>query len=321
MNFKVAPYTPGDEGKILELFRLVYNREMTGDYWRWRFADNPAGSRMIDLCWDGSTLAGHYAVSPVKMVINGREYLTALSMTTMTHPDYRKKGIFTTLARSLYRRLENEGVVMIWGFPNNNSYHGFMTKLNWFPLARIPKLAINRFQKGQLLPGRSRPEIIDVDRMDHRFDELWHQVDKSGVNMVVRDSRYLQWRYFDNPVNNYKIFAWQGSTSIAGYVILKTYRGISGEDGEIVDLIAINNEINFKLISHAVNYFFEQGVYRITIWLNARTMLNRAAVELGFKPTDELTHLGAMVNGTQISQKDVNDYTRWFVTMGDSDIY
>ncbi|MDD4170411.1 MAG: GNAT family N-acetyltransferase, partial [Desulfotomaculaceae bacterium] len=187
-ELKVSPYRPGDEHEIIKLFKLVYGRDMSMSYWRWRFTDNPAGSHMIDLCWNGSILAGHYAVSPVVMSIGGKEYLTALSMTTMTHPDYRKRGIFTILARSLYRRLQDQGVALVWGFPNNNSYHGFMSKLDWFPLVQVPKLVISDLRFTDMVTGHKNTGIIEVKQIDERFDQLWQSLDRSGINLVVRSS-------------------------------------------------------------------------------------------------------------------------------------
>jgi len=64
MTIDIRPYNPGDEQAILELFEASFGRTMSGDYWRWRFLDNPVGEPKIDLAWDGTTLAGHYAVSP-----------------------------------------------------------------------------------------------------------------------------------------------------------------------------------------------------------------------------------------------------------------
>ncbi|MDD3653281.1 MAG: GNAT family N-acetyltransferase [Desulfotomaculaceae bacterium] len=317
----VTPYRPDDEHEIIKLFKLVYGRDMSMNYWRWRFVDNPAGRHMIDLCWDGPILAGHYAVSPVIMSIRGKEYLTALSMTTMTHPDYRNKGIFTALAQSLYRRLQDQGVVMVWGFPNNNSYHGFMNKLSWFPLTQVPKLATSDFRFPNMVAGHRNTEIIEVKKIDERFDQLWQSLDRSGVNMVVRSSKYLQWRYMDNPVNQYQVFALPGFDKIKGYTAVKLYSRNDGISGEILDLLATDKDTARSLISHAVINLAIQGADRINLWMNPAARHYEVIKEFGFGSTKELTHLGAMSNDPQIVPELISDYDRWYVTMGDSDVY
>ncbi len=48
--------------------------------------------------WDDSVLAGHYAVSPVKMKFEYEVKINALSMTTMNHPEFGVRGVFSDLA-------------------------------------------------------------------------------------------------------------------------------------------------------------------------------------------------------------------------------
>ena len=93
---------------------------MSLDFWNWRFRENPFSDKeMISLMWDNDTLAGHYAVSPAAMIFDQQPALTALSMTTMTHPEYGGRGIFTQLANHLYDEIYREHQVkMVWGFPN-----------------------------------------------------------------------------------------------------------------------------------------------------------------------------------------------------------
>lgn len=96
---EIRDYKPGDEKQILKLFEYSFGKKLPEEYWHWRFIDNPQKQIMIKLMWDKEILAGHYAVSPIEMIVHGEKILTALSMTTMTHPDYIGKGIFTQLAK------------------------------------------------------------------------------------------------------------------------------------------------------------------------------------------------------------------------------
>jgi hypothetical protein len=49
----------------------------------------------------------------------------------MTHPNHQGKGLFTKLAKLTYDLAKEEGIEFIFGFPNKNSYPGFIKKLNW----------------------------------------------------------------------------------------------------------------------------------------------------------------------------------------------
>ena len=54
----------------------------------------------------------------------------AQSGATMTRVKYRGRGLFTTLANRCYEACKEEGIEYVFGFPNENSYPGFV-KLRW----------------------------------------------------------------------------------------------------------------------------------------------------------------------------------------------
>ena len=92
---EIRPFSPGDEVHILNLFEASFGKKMSPMFWDWRYRANPFISNiMIHMMWDDEVLAGHYAVSPVQMLVEGNSQMTALSMTTMTHPAYSGRSTF-----------------------------------------------------------------------------------------------------------------------------------------------------------------------------------------------------------------------------------
>jgi GNAT superfamily N-acetyltransferase len=75
--------------------------------------------------------AAYYGVIPLIAQYNGQKILCAQSGDTMTHPEYRGKGLFVALAKETYSLCKAEGVHIVFGFPNQNSYPGFIRKLDW----------------------------------------------------------------------------------------------------------------------------------------------------------------------------------------------
>lgn len=74
-----------------------------------------------------------------------KDYHTGLSGTTMTHPEYRGKGLFPVLARSTYARMKAANMAMVWGFPNAMSHRGFVRNLNWERYLRNTHVSANDF--------------------------------------------------------------------------------------------------------------------------------------------------------------------------------
>ena len=132
-RWTIADYREGDEARIVALFERVFAKPMGAtkslEHWRWKFAQNPVDPKVIELVWDGERLVGQYTISPRKLRCSGAQRLGALSLDTMTDPDYGRQGIFTASAEACYARLVEHDFACVYGFPNANSIHGFEKRL------------------------------------------------------------------------------------------------------------------------------------------------------------------------------------------------
>jgi hypothetical protein len=87
-------------------------------------------------------IAAYYGVFPIIGLKNNAPTLMAQSGATMTHPNHQKRGLFVELAKMTFEAAKQEGVSMIYGFPNENSLPGFQTKLNWNFQSTLKKVII-----------------------------------------------------------------------------------------------------------------------------------------------------------------------------------
>lgn len=72
-----------------------------------------------------------YGVFPLNVKIGGKIVSAAQSGNTMTHKNHQGKGLFVRLAKETYALAAEEGIRFVFGFPNANSYPGFVRKLDW----------------------------------------------------------------------------------------------------------------------------------------------------------------------------------------------
>jgi GNAT superfamily N-acetyltransferase len=75
--------------------------------------------------------AAFYGVYACQAELEGKVYAVAQSGDTMTHKNHTGKGLFTALAKATYALCREHNVNFVYGFPNYNSYPGFVKKLDW----------------------------------------------------------------------------------------------------------------------------------------------------------------------------------------------
>ncbi len=118
---------------LIFLYRHAFNEKENLKFLQKKYNTSAFGLKNIGyIAYSSSNEpAAYYGVFPIKAQINNKEILVSQSGDTMTHPDHRGKGLFITLAKMTYELAKKEGVEFIFGFPNENSYPGFVKKLDW----------------------------------------------------------------------------------------------------------------------------------------------------------------------------------------------
>lgn len=312
---EIKKYKSGDEIAILELFKLAFNKEMSLEYWNWRFKSNPfSNETLIHLMWEDDLLVGHYAVSPVEMIVNGEVKKTALSMTTMTHPDYNGRGIFTQLSTSLYNELRDElKFTMVWGFPNNNSHYAFIKNLKWKNIATVPLLCLKTLNFNFI-----ESEIYFTQHA--KFTESLSQ-NLSSVNKDIKinkTSKFLNWRYIDNPSANYKIVSNKDESAIIVYKIIPSFSNTNKFEIDIME-VQFNNNPNLlkELISYIIK--LENEIEKINLWISIFSDDYLHFKKLGFVSHMPITYLGNL-NFTS-ENECLNEYEKWDINFGYSDVF
>lgn len=313
-------YQPGDEESIVDLFQKVFKRPYSKEQWKWRFANNPAGNHKIALMWDKDTLAGHYAVSPVDMLVDGQPIKTALSLTTMTHPDYGGRGVFKQLASYLYDQLENKGgFELIWGFPNNNSHYGFIKHLGWQDISILPTLS------APVYPFIAAPEVPITKRtqFDTKMSRLLQLKASQNLVFVDRSVEYLNWRIVDKPATQYDIWTIGEEENPEAVVITKSYKVGSHEiDLNIVDWSCLDIAVLPGMLGSIIRQIHVKDIQvrRVTLWQNVYQSAVHGKLErMGFAPAAPITYLAGRVKET--IALTVLDIKNWHLSFMDSDVY
>jgi hypothetical protein len=210
---------PPDEAFLHDISALFARngRDKPLDVLRWQYLDGVAGpATAVGLTGVGG-LGVLYATVPRRILVDGRVVAGAQSLDVMTDAECRGRGLYLRMAADAYRRMSAAGTSLVYGFPNGEARPGFRDELGWetfgpvpFLVRPLPRSAARR-RAGLLAdrPGAERmlPGIIECTELPDDIDGLWQRVARGLRVAVVRDAEFLQWRLYERPHADYRLFA------------------------------------------------------------------------------------------------------------------
>jgi hypothetical protein len=272
----IIEFLEDDDEKIYELQKAVYpdhpvysDREKSLKFWRWWFREPQWRKSRVFGVQGNDYIAGVRPLSFMPMMISGAEELCGVLNATVTHPDCRKRGIFSaSLNHVLDIAQREEGMRFLISFPNELSFPLHLKSKRMAALCDLP-LFIKVFRSGALFKGklflpdavsksilnmfqrtktRVLPEgyiVEETEEFDNRFDRLWERAVNNHKIQVQRTAQYLRWRYGQSPLGPYTVLTAKKGASgeLAGYVIAKMESRFGMKLGLIIDLLVLPEEM------------------------------------------------------------------------------
>ena len=319
-TFTAAPYRAEDEQRVLELWRVAFGRDLDADLWRWKYVDNPFGMRIL-VCRDPGTEAAVvvYSGAPYRALWNGREVEIVQLMDIMSHPDVRKTGLFIKAAEAFFEHFAGGDSVLYYGIPGR--YH--------FDIG-AKYLLYSELESGvAYLQGSTRElarpgglfghSLVLQDRPTQVLDRIWAEVSGFYPLAAIRDSAFVDWRFFRNPQRDYLVYVFKAgiTRSPRGYVVV----GIEDGGARLVDILMPPDRKLVAAVSGGVaSDLASRGVETIETWLPGGHFLTGYLAEAGWSRAPE--PLGIVPTARSF---DAGLTTPWvsgnfFYTMADSDL-
>lgn len=295
---------------IQETFEAAFKIRFNENYWKWRFFENPFTDKLkIAYVLIEGKLAAYYAVNPVEICIDNHRQKIALSLMTMTHPNFSGQGLFKKISIALYEKLISEGFYAVYGFANMNSHYGFRKYLGWNDI--MPLYTLNAIKiKPVELTKNIRIGDVDLSFL-HKIASLQYSTGEIAIN---RDVKYLNYRLLKSPINSYKYTIFKKGNSIETAIIFKFYN----DEIDIMEVFFKNNieylnSINVLLFN--LNKKYGKG---INIWSNFHSDEHIELEKIGFKPKEFNSFFGVI----PLSQEcNLGDFKKWHIRFLDSDIF
>ncbi|MDO8348619.1 MAG: GNAT family N-acetyltransferase [Planctomycetota bacterium] len=325
----IRPYQPGDEIGVLRGHNLTFQPQRSLAHWQWKFRDNPTGQVHTMLAvHEKDGIVGAYVTLPVRVLVEGKERLAGQCIDLYVLPEHRRAGprpgLFVNLALAHYE---------LWGGKqaHQNSFHYGWPIATWRIGQKYLRYEMVRdwdFLFREVPPGGLPPravsndlEVRTVARFDAATDALWDANKGASQLAIVRDAKYLNWRYADALDATYELCECRErrTGALRGIAVLTRRDFLFPQASFLADWLvpAADYDTTLALVAHA-----EQ---------RANALGSRVLSTL-FQHLDprflHFQHLGFRVYGTSyfqvvipFDQQDTLFYKdHWYHTAGDSDL-
>jgi GNAT superfamily N-acetyltransferase len=290
-------------------------------FFAWKHDDNAFGESPS---WVAETAQGRLIGLRVFMRWRfrgeGGELLSAVrAVDTVTHPDWRGKGVFSALTRQALPDLVEAGVDFVFNTPNEKSMPGYL-KMGWSKVGKVPVGArlgslrsLHRLRHARTAAERwSEPVAVGESAADVFGDrsaavQLLRRARPRKGLATDRTPAFLDWRYRFEPLH-YRAVPLGDSLS-DGVIIFRARRRGSALEATVCDVIAPPGA---SLV---------RGFRRIARHVGADYLLaSRSSVgaAIGFVP---VTGLGPVLTWKPISRSGIPAMTDLDFELGDIELF
>jgi hypothetical protein len=289
-KFIVRDLTPDDEKQVIDLWETVFHKDMDHKMWRWKYVDNPFKARQC-LCLDE---AGEIVVLYGGLVYpgncQGKDAGFVFLMDIMSHPDYRKSGLFVRTGKTFINDWHGENDPgLLYGIPGKYHFEIGKKYLDYrcvepgtsYLSADTESLA----RSGRTLFRGGIKKISPSGFPAALFDKLWKRCKKAYPYCVKRNAAFVSWRFFSHPLQSYDIYVHTSFTGRAdGYAAVLQ----DGDKAVIVDFFTVSCQ---RVISDFWSLLAKElrgrGGKTMETWLPGNHFQASAAVKAGFNPSAE----------------------------------
>jgi len=355
-RFETALCGPDDRAEQARLFSHCFKKPIETTGLVWRYDENPHGVAVSAVTRPIEPVAGEgvsgYACSPRRALVRGDESTLGVVGETgdvMTHPDWRKRGLFSELDRRVMRETATQGWVLAFGLPNRRSAHIFQ-QLGWetigtirpwthvlvadaaaraarFGDGRLARLCVpwharaGRKARARLARAGTALTVRSLEAFPAEVEALSRAVEPAFGFMVRRDADYLNWRFGRSPSGLHRVLGVFRARALAGYVVVQVPR--AGEAvGYLVDVLAPEADARAAAIAAGLDELERAGASVVQATAIDGSWWAERLREAGFQRPKPENHLIVILHPHQPDHPLVaaaRDTSRWYLTDGDRD--
>ena len=238
-DIEYRPYRPEDRPALQSLFGAVYGPEAERRTSAWRYLFPGPYRALIQVAEADGRIVGAQPSHGVPLLVRGEPVQGLLLLDVMTHPDYRRRGVFTGVVEGLRRRAEADGYRVLLTTPNRHAERGFARLAHWkrmgelVPWVRVADPATllagggagRRLLSPLAAPWRAWRAPSDGGAppaeppVDADIDRLWRHTTGQATWELRRDATFIGWRFGPGSGRAYRRWGIMEKGDLTGLVI------------------------------------------------------------------------------------------------------
>jgi len=332
---------------VIAVFNQTRKRPSAIDRYDWLYRRNPDGKATLWTIRTGGAaeVVGFTVALPRRMLVDGQSRICWNGADFSILPRYRTLGLAMKLRRLAKEGVDGGRVDFLYAHPNERMavIHG---KVGHQPIGRMLRYAkvlrtapylrdrgnsallarvagclldpVLRFD-GRQWRHQQTFEVRAVDRPEFsdRYDHLFADTPCSARVIGVRDGRYLDWRYRENPLYETHSLEAREGNQLRGYLL---YR-IDGETAMIKDVFPPDDSAVVRdLVAAMIREGRRRGLRNLSVVTLEGNPIDVRFAEFGFRRRPETSEMYAYAPAGCMWRGTVLDKTAWFLTVGDRDV-
>lgn len=211
-EFVVRIANKKDAPAVCNLFKKIFQQEMTAEHWRWKY-ERPYSREIV--VYRNEELVAHYGGVGSQVLLAGEEntaiQITDLMMDPAVRNTVRTASPFYLSAKYFLESFVgyNNPFLLAYGFPSERAM-GLSEKLALFaPVGKMWEASWQVKKTDNYLKGK----LIQVDQnnfssVEKKINCLWQKTALVLKNYYVckKDAGYFKWRYLDHPTKHYSLY-------------------------------------------------------------------------------------------------------------------
>ena len=288
-DYRIRRFRPEDKEPLLDILGLVWGDRFAlrnETIWNWKYEENPhnpPGGHNSMVLEHKDRPVGFLGLMSADVKIGNQIRPMAWGSELAVHPDHLGQGYL------FFKYIGESAEKLIAGTASIRDLANLPVAFGAFDVTRMisHKLVLNprKFLKAKLdndllagaaglgvkgltsLTRATRRGRVDksvkvqkVNRCGPEFDEFWLRVSPQYDLIPVRNSAFLNWRFFDCPNRDYTVLAAGSQDRVKGYAVVRSEITRNLCRGYLVDILApINDRALFNSLFRAVEFHLQDA--------------------------------------------------------------